>query len=167
MERELGMLRSSAVQTVSLFLAGMITGRLLSSWILRYVEAGKIVLASSLFGLMSFIMYWRTEDALVGMIGLAVTGFFVASLYPLLLSIALGSASGNTVQAGARATLASGTAILILPLVLGRYADLIGLRDAFAVVAVLFVSLIFIVLLASRISSGVALQFPGQPRSST
>jgi fucose permease len=167
MERELGMLRSSAVQTVSLFLAGMITGRLLSSWIVRYVEAGKIVLASSLFGLMSFIMYWRTEDALVGMIGLAVTGFFVASLYPLLLSIALGSASGNTVQAGARATLASGTAILLLPLVLGSYADLIGLRDAFAVVAVLFISLIFIVLLASRISSRVALQFPGQPRSST
>ena len=152
MERELGMLRSSAAQTVSLFLAGMITGRLLSSWILRFLEAHIIVLISCLLGLLSFVLYWRADNALVGMIGLILTGFFVSCLYPLLLSIAIGSAKGATIKAGARATLASGTAILILPLVLGRYADLIGLRDAFAVVAVLFVSLLFVILLANRIS---------------
>jgi fucose permease len=157
MERELGMLRSNAAQTVSLFLAGMIIGRLISSWILRYVDTYKIVMASCLFGLLSFLLYWRTGDAWMGMVGLALTGLFVASLYPLLLSIAIGSAKGNTVQAGARATLASGTAILILPLVLGSFADSIGLRDAFAVVAILFVSLFLVVFLARKISSGVAL----------
>jgi fucose permease len=150
MERELGMLRSNAAKTVSLFLAGMIIGRLLSSWILRYVGTYKIVMASCLFGLLAFLLYWRTDIAWMGMVGLALTGLFVASLYPLLLSIAIGSAKGNTVQAGARATLASGTAILTLPLVLGRFADMIGLRDAFAVVAILFVSLFLVVLLARR-----------------
>ena len=154
MERELGMLRSSAAQTVSLFLAGMITGRLLSSWILRYLEAHIIVLASCLLGLLSFIIYWRAENALVGMIGLVLTGFFVSCLYPLLLSIAIGSAKGNTIQAGARATLASGTAILILPLVLGCLADLIGLRGAFVVVAVLYVALLLMVLIATKMPSG-------------
>lgn len=154
MERELGMLRSSAAQTVSLFLAGMITGRLLSSWILRYLEAHIIVLTSCLLGLLSFIIYWRAENALVGMIGLFMTGFFVSCLYPLLLSIAIGSAKGNTIKAGARATLASGTAILILPLVLGRLADLIGLRGAFVVVAVLYVALLLMVLIATKMRSG-------------
>jgi fucose permease len=157
MERELGMQRSFAAQTVSLFLAGMIVGRLISSWILHYVEAYKLVMASCLFGLLSFLLYWRTGDAWMGMAGLAVTGLFVSCLYPLLLSIAIGSANGNTVQAGARATLASGTAILTLPLILGRFADMIGLRDAFAVVAVLFVSLLLVVLFARWKSSGVAL----------
>jgi fucose permease len=148
MEGELRMHRTNAVQMVSLFLGGMILGRLISSWILRYIEAYKVVLVSVLFGLLSFLLLWRTGNVLVGMIGLALTGFFVASLYPLLLSIAIGAAQGNTVQAGARATLASGTAILVLPLVLGRLADSIGLRDAFAVVAFLFVSLIFILSVA-------------------
>ncbi len=61
----------------------------------------------------------------------------VASLYPLILALALGAAGADTVQAGARATLASGTAILALPLVLGRLADLAGIRPAYGVVAVL------------------------------
>ena len=127
MEGELRMQRTAAVQTVSLFLGGMILGRLIISWILRYIEANKVVFVSVLFGLLSFVLLWRTGDVSVGMTGLALTGFFVSSLYPLLLSIAIGAAQSNTVQAGARATLASGTAILLLPLVLGRLADFVGL----------------------------------------
>jgi fucose permease len=163
MERELGMVRSNAVQTVSLFLVGMIVGRLLSSWILRYVEAYQVVLASIVLGLLSFLLFWRAENIVVGLVGLSLTGFFVSSLYPLLLSMAIGSANGNTIQAGARATLASGTAILMLPLALGRLADLTGLREAFAVVAVLFVSLALIMITATQVSSGK----PGLANEST
>jgi fucose permease len=156
MERALGLPRSSAVQTVSLFLAGMILGRLVSSWILRYIAASTVVLASMLLGALAFMLFWRTETAWVAMIGLAFTGFFVSSLYPLILSIAIGSANGNTAQAGARATLASGTAILVLPLVLGWLADKTGLRSAFMVVAVLFAAMLFMTLITRRVASGTS-----------
>jgi hypothetical protein len=85
--------------------------------------------------------------------GLFLTGLGVASLYPLLLSLAIGAANGNTVQAGARATLASGTAILALPLVLGRLADAVGIHSAYGVVFILLISVFLISQIAGRISS--------------
>ena len=87
-----------------------------------------------------------------GLSGLFLTGLGVANLYPLLLSLAIGAASGSTDQAGARATLASGTAILVLPLALGSFADAVGIRLAFGVVLVLLVS-VFLISLFSRTTS--------------
>ena len=153
LESELGLPRSIAVQSVSIFLAGMLVGRLGSSWFLRYMPAQRVVQGSIGLGLVSFLLYWRTENAILGLVGLALCGLFVACLYPLLLSVALGSAGGNTVQAGARATLASGTAILALPLILGGVADSIGLRGAFSVVAALFIALFLLMLVAMRLPS--------------
>jgi fucose permease len=92
-----------------------------------------------------------TNNAILSLIGLFVTGLGVASLYPLILSLAIGVASDNTVQASARATLASGTAILALPLALGRLADVVGIWQAYGVVAVLLVSVLMIILSARRI----------------
>jgi len=142
MEGELGMQKASAAQTVSLFLAGMIAGRLASSRLLRHLEAGWVVLGSILLGLFGFVLFWTATNPLVGMIGMAVTGFGVASLYPLILSLAIGASQGDESQAGARATLASGVAILLLPLTLGWLADIAGLKMGFVVVAALFVIMI-------------------------
>jgi hypothetical protein len=55
-------------------------------------------------------------------------------------------AHNNTVLAGARATLASGTAILALPLVLGRVADMVGIQLAYGVVGILLIGIFMIVL---------------------
>jgi hypothetical protein len=64
--------------------------------------------------------------------------------------MAIGASAGSEAQAGSRATLASGVAILTLPLVLGRLADFTGLKAAFAVVAVLLVTLLFMMLIGRR-----------------
>jgi fucose permease len=165
LELEMGILRSRAVQSVSLFLAGMIMGRLISSWLLRYFSAFKIVFTSILLGLLCFLIYWITENQTHAMISLAMIGFFVSGLYPLTLSMALGTAAGNTAQAGARATLASGIAILTLPLILGGIADIVGLRAAFAVVAVLFVTMLLVILIAGQISSHLEPKRAGVPQS--
>jgi len=66
--------------------------------------------------------------------------------------MAISAADGNTVQAGARATLASGTAILALPLILGGFADAVGIRLAYVVVLVLLVSAFLINQIAGRYS---------------
>ena len=62
----------------------------------------------------------------------------------------MGVAEGNTVEASARATLASGTAILTLPLVLGRLADSVGIEMAYGVVVFLLVGVFLITLVAGK-----------------
>ncbi len=152
MEKVLGMMRASAAQTVSLFLGGMIAGRFISSRVLRFWSTRTITLASMMLGMAGFAIYWSTSSAAVGMAGLAITGLGVAGLYPLIQSIAIGASGGNESQAGARMTLASGVAILVLPLLLGRLADLAGLRAAYGVVAALFAVMLIMMLAASKLS---------------
>ena len=62
----------------------------------------------------------------------------------------MGAAGERAVQASARATLASGTAILALPLALGRLADVIGLRPAYGIVALLLALILVVVAATAR-----------------
>jgi hypothetical protein len=64
--------------------------------------------------------------------------------------MAMAAAGEKTVQASARATLASGTAILALPLILGRLADFFGIWQAYSVVIFLLVGILLITQLAEN-----------------
>jgi fucose permease len=156
LENELGMVKANAAQAVSLFLGAMIVGRLAVSRLVQRFSPRMLVTLSILLAMAGFLVYWTTASAVVGMLGLFLTGLGVADLYPLTLSLAIAAADGNTVQAGARATLASGTAILLLPLVLGRLADAVGIRPAYGVVAILLLSALPLIQVAGRL-------FPAQP----
>lgn len=153
LEQALGMTKAEAAQAVSLFLAAMILGRLLGSRLVQRFSARSVVTISILIASVGFMLFWKGVSSLVGLSGLFITGLGVANLYPLILSLAINAADGNTVQAGARATLASGTAILALPLALGRLADAIGIQSAYGLVIVLLASIFFIILIARRNSS--------------
>jgi len=152
MEQVLGLSKADAAQAVSLFLAAMIVGRVLGSRLVQRFSTRTVVTVSIVIAGIGFLLFWRTENTLIGLSGLFLTGLGVANLYPLILSLAISAADGNTVQAGARATLASGTAILALPLVLGRLADAFGIRLAYGVVVLLLVSVFLISQVAGRIS---------------
>jgi len=152
LEQVLGMAKADSAQAISLFLAAMILGRVLGSRLVQQVPTRSVVTISILIATMGFLVFWKGNSRLLGLSGLFITGLGVASLYPLILSLAIGSAQGNTVQAGARATLASGTAILALPLALGRLADAIGIQSAYGLVILLLASVLFIILMAGRIS---------------
>ena len=153
LEQALGMIRADAAQAVSLFLAAMILGRVLGSRLVQRFSARAVVTISIIIASVGFLLFWKTISNLVGLSGLFITGLGVANLYPLILSLAINASDGNTVQAGARATLASGTAILALPLALGRLADAIGIQSAYGLVIVLLASIFFIILMARRNSS--------------
>ncbi|HSL43503.1 MAG TPA: MFS transporter [Anaerolineales bacterium] len=152
LENVLGMVKASAAQSVSLFLAGMILGRMAGSRLVQRFSTRAVVMFSILIAGIGFLLFWRTGTVSLALSGLFLTGLGVSNLYPLLLSQAIGAANGNTVQAGARATLASGTAILALPLVLGRLADAVGIRPAYGVVALLLFSVFVISQIGGRIS---------------
>jgi fucose permease len=147
MENSLGLAKAGAAQTTSLFLAGMISGRLAASRLVQRMAPLKVVLGSLAIAAAGFLVYWSAGTPWLGAVGLFFTGLGVASLYPLILSMAINAAGGNSVQAGARASLASGTAIFALPLVLGRLADAVGIRLAYGMVAFLLVGVFLILLL--------------------
>ena len=150
LENVLGMVKANAAQAVSLFLAAMILGRITGSRLVQRFSTQTVVTVSILLASIGFLIFWRTENVFIGLGGLFLTGLGVANLYPLILSQTIGAADGNTVQASARATLASGTAILTLPLVLGRLADTVGIRSAYGVVLLLLISVFLISQLAGR-----------------
>ncbi len=152
LEQVLGLIKADAAQAVSLFLAAMIVGRVTGSRLVQRFSTRSVVTSSIVIASIGFLIFWRTENIFLGLSGLFLTGLGVANLYPLILSLAIGAADGNTVQAGARATLASGTAILALPLALGRLADAVGIHSAYAVVLLLLVSIFLIIWIAGRIS---------------
>jgi fucose permease len=147
------MAKADAAQAVSLFLGGMIFGRLAGSRLVQRFSARRVVTVSILVAGAGFLLFWSSRNVFMGLSGLFLAGLGVASLYPLLLSLAIEAAEGSTVQAGARATLASGSAILILPLVLGRLADAVGIRAAYGVVALLLIGALLISQLAGRVST--------------
>jgi len=151
MEKVLGLSKADAAQAVSLFLGAMIIGRILGSRLVQRFSARTLVTVSILVAALGFLLFWTAENSILGLSGLFITGIGVANLYPLILSLAIGAADGNTVRAGARATLASGTAILALPLILGSFADAVGIRLAYALVLLLLLSLFLIGKIASRI----------------
>ena len=144
LEKGLGMLKADAAQAVSLFLAGMIIGRLAGSRLVQNFSAHKLITLSILIAGTGFLIFWMAGNALLGMSGLFITGLGIASLYPLILSMAMAAAENNTVKASARATLASGTAILALPLILGRLADAVGIWWAYGVVIFLLLGIFLI-----------------------
>lgn len=135
----------AASKAVSLFLGGMILGRLAGSRLVQRLAAPRLVLFSVLVAAAGFLAYWLAGTAWLTLGGLFLAGLGVASLYPLILSLALETAPGQSVQASARATLASGTAILLAPFLLGSLADTIGIRPAYGVVIVLLVGVFGIV----------------------
>ena len=148
-EKSLGLPKVDAASAVSLFLGGMIVGRLAGSRLVQRFAAQRVVIGSIVVAAGGFLMFWLTHDATLGLIGLFITGLGVASLYPLILSLAIGT-TADSIQASARATLASGTAILALPLVLGRLADMLGIRQAYGVVVLLVISLFVIIVFTSK-----------------
>ena len=139
LEHVAGLPKSLAAQAGSLFLAGMILGRLVGSRAALRFNAYQIVLASIVLAALGFGLFWSAAAAWAPVVGLFVTGLGVANQFPLILALAIGSAGGNTVQASTRASLASGLAIFALPLALGRLADAVGIRLAYGVVGALLV----------------------------
>lgn len=143
-----GLAKADAAQAVSLFLVGMIVGRLVGSRLVVRFDTRAVVIGSLLIAGLGFGVYWLVPGPIAALTGLLVTGLGVAGLYPLIMALAIEAAGPNVTQASARATLASGVAISILPLVLGRVADAVGIASAYGVVAALLVLTLVIIALA-------------------
>ena len=155
----LGVSKATAAQAVALFLGGMVVGRLAGSRLVRHFPIARLLIASVVLAGLGFGLFWGPRNIGVVLVGLLVTGLGVASLYPLVLSLAIG-VTQDSVRASVRATLASGGAILALPLVLGRLADAVGIWAAYGVVVVLLAGILAVLVVAAA-----RVRQPGPPQT--
>jgi MFS family permease len=131
-----------APAVASLFLVGMAAARFLAAPITRLLPDTRVVILASIgVAGAGFLLFWSAPVLVAAAAGLAVTGFGVALLYPTIVSLVVATWPHAPDRAAARAALASGLAIGVTPLVLGRLSDAIGLRAAYLIVPALLVVL--------------------------
>jgi len=146
-----GLPRAAAASATSLFMGGMIAGRMAGSRLLHSQPPGRVLLGALSICALGFGIFWSAGSALLSLAGFALAGLGTANFYPVSITMAIQAAGTAVNKASTRATLASGTAIIALPLLLGGLADAVGLRLAFLVVPVLLAITLGILFLSSRL----------------
>lgn len=142
-----GLRPEAAAAAAGAFPGAMLVGRALGSRV--HLDKGRLITLSFWLVLAGFLVYWLVDAAPARIVGLAVAGLGVANLYPATMACALASVPGRAGTASARASLASGIAILGAPLLLGSLADALSLSRAQALVPLL-VLLALLVLKVAR-----------------
>lgn len=149
-----GLSTAAAATTVSLFLWGMVAGRLAGRQIaLRFTPEQLLPMTLGL-ALAGFLLYWLAPVAALTVIGLFVAGFGVANLFPLTSAMALAAAPGQSTAAAARLSFASGLAILAAPLLLGALADAVGIWWAYGVAPIFLIGALIASQVGKRFSEG-------------
>jgi MFS family permease len=153
-----GLSTSVAATTVSLFLWGMVAGRIAGRQVTQRMPTERLLLLALGVSAAGFFVYWLAPVAVLAVLGLFVAGIGVANLYPLTVALALGAAPGQSNEAGARLTFASGTAILAAPLLLGALADAASIRLAYGVVPIFLLGALMASRLGRRLSQEPAVE---------
>ena len=100
----------------------------------RLMAAGLVVI------LVGAGLIWVSIVPAISALGLLLGGLGTAGLWPIGMAVALHSAPRSPVKAAARATLASGIAVLVAPSALGLAADVVGVVAAWTIIPALAVA---------------------------
>jgi predicted MFS family arabinose efflux permease len=128
---------AAAAPLVSFFTVGAVTGRIISSRLLRAYRPPLLIPPTLTLVFAGFPLFWLGSAAPVNVLGLFLLGWGAASLFPLGLAAATSAAGDQSNRASARVTIASGSAILLCPAFLGVLADAFGIQQAYLIVPVL------------------------------
>jgi len=153
--QEGGLSKASAAGLLTIFFVAAISGRLVGSRLARVIQASRLVLWSILVATGGFLLFWLVPVLSIRLLGLLVAGLGIANLYPLAVSLTLGTVPQYADSASARVALGSGIAAVIVPFVLGAFADRVGLWSAYSIVAVLLLCIIVVIVMANRLTSHV------------
>jgi MFS family permease len=133
-----GITTEAATGLASLYVVGMVGGRLAASFVSVGPERSLLVLraGTALTALGALILWLAPNPELAGL-GLLLCGLGMAPIYPFAASLALAHAPDAPVRASARLTLASSTSIFAAPLLLGVVVSIAGIVGAWAIVLAL------------------------------
>ena len=151
LHKAVGLSQADAALVSSVFLLAMLVGRLAGSRLARRMAEQLMLLMALGVATAGFLIYWLVPTPWLTVTGLLIAGLGVANLYPFTLSLEMQASRGQNDAASARASLASGSAILAAPFVLGWLADQIGLQAAHGIVLFFLVAAVLTVMVASRL----------------
>jgi MFS family permease len=145
-----GLSKIVASTTMTLFFVAVVVGRVIGSALTRIRPSKTILLAALLVAMLGFPIFWLARLAALNLAGLFLAGLGIANLYPLTLSVAVGTAPQQSTTASARLSLAVGLAAFVAPFALGWLADQLGLQIAYSIVVVLLLTAAALTFLSSR-----------------
>lgn len=148
-----GLDAATAAGMVALFPLGAVTGRVILSNLLRYRSPQSMLPYTMLCVFVGFPLFYAPSTLIVQGAGLFLMGAGAAGFFPLAVATVAVTAGALVSRASARVPLASGTAILVNPLLLGALADGIGLETAYLIVPVLAVVTLALILFANRLNA--------------
>lgn len=128
---------SEATTAAAAFLLGMIASRIALAAGLG-THAARLRVTSLALGavIVGALITWQATSVLLGAAGLFIAGLGVGPLYPVGIAYALSLVREAPEAAAARATLATGVALIGAPFLLAVTAERIGLENAWPLVAV-------------------------------
>ncbi len=153
LENTVGLSKTNAATMMSIFFLAMVLGRLTGSRLTRLASSVPLWLIAQGISLVGFPLFWLAPLAPLNVVGLFITGFGVANLFPLALSVIIGVAPEQADMASARVSLGAGLAILIAPLVLGWTADQLDIQNAYGLVPLLLVIVIVVTFFTYRLET--------------
>lgn len=131
---------ASAAVTAGAFSVGMLVSRLSAAPVLARLTATRALYLTVLVAVPAFLLFWGSPSLVLTVLGLFALGLGCGLQYPLTLTKAIVSAGPLGEIATARASLASGLSILILPWLVGALADHTGLYGAMSALPLLTIA---------------------------
>jgi fucose permease len=142
-----GITTEAATGLASLYVVGMVGGRLAASVVRVGPERSILVLrAGTALTALGALVVWLAPSPELAGLGLLLGGVGMAPIYPFAASLALAHAPDAPVRASARLTLASSSSIFAAPLLLGVVVSLAGIVGAWAIVLALLAAAFVLVL---------------------
>ncbi len=135
-ETELGLDPGTAAMAAAAVFVGMLIGRTAAAGLLRLFSGRHLFLAATVLVFAGFAAYRGTTEPVLAVAGLFVLGLGIALLFPLTFSFAIAAAGPAAQKGSARVMIASGSAIMLGPPLLGAIADQAGLASALMMIPV-------------------------------
>lgn len=152
LETAIGFSSDTATALMTAFFVAIVLGRVVGSNLTRRTHSARLLLAALGIVIVGFPLFWLPRFAPLNIVGLFITGLGIANLFPLTLATATSAAPLHANKASARVSMASGTAILVAPQILGTVGDQIGIEAAYGIVAALMIVALVVTVSANRLA---------------
>jgi len=137
---------------------GMFVGRLSGARLAQTAAPQTLLIGSASVALIAFTAFWVTASGWFMIALLFVMGAGIGLLWPLGMAQVIQHSRGQSDRASATAIVCAGTAIAIVPFMLGALADRTSVHLAFLIVPIMLV--IALVMLIGRVVDRVAAAAP-------
>ena len=131
-----GLDRDTAVTAMALFFGAMLTGRVAGALLARRRAPEQLLVAAFVAVAAGLAVAAVTTSAPAALVALVLLGLGVSVVFPLGISLAVAAAPAQAATVSGRCVTAGSLAVLLGPLVVGRLADVVGLRPALLVLPV-------------------------------